>query len=182
MKKTLVLTAAVVLSFGAIANASNPGTGGTLALTGEVDGSIALQIKTSDSGPITLASGANTAAATASIAAVSYYGTADNSSVSGFVKSHDSSNIILTGNFDVQVDKANITSTDYTLTAKMSSATDGLSWSLGGQTLGGSDATVSSTDSYATPVTHALVIKVPTSSGASTTLINNTIDLTATAN
>ena len=181
MKKTLGLTAAVVLSFGAVANATGTSTGGTLALTGEVDGSIALQIRTSESSPITLASGANTAAATATIAAVSYYGTADNSSVSGFVKTHDASNIILSGNFDVRVDQANTGSSAYTLTAALESA-DGLAWTLDGTTLSTSASTsLSSTAAYGSNATQALVIKVPTDVAASSTAISNTINLTATA-
>lgn len=180
MKKALVLTAVTLLSFGAVASATGTSTGGTLALTGEVDGSIALQVKTSEANPITL-SGANTSAATATIPAVSYYGTADNSSVGGFVKTHDSSDIILTGNFDVRVDQANTGSSAYTLTAALQSA-DGLTWTLDGTTLSTSQSTaLSSTAAYGSAATQALVIKVPTSVAASSTAISNTINLTATA-
>lgn len=182
MKKTFVLTAAIALTFGAVAYATTPTTGGTLALTGEVDGSIALVIKTSESNPITLVSGADTSAATATIAAVSYYGTADNASVSGFVKTHDSSNIILSGNFDVQVDEANLSSSGYTLTAALT-GTDGNSWSLDGTTLSTSGSTpLSSTAAYSSVATQALVIKVPITASAGASAISNTINLTATAN
>lgn len=180
MKKTLILTAAAILSFGAAANATGTTTNGTLALTGEVDGSIALQIRTSESNAITL-SGANTSAATATIPAVSYYGTADNSAVGGFTKTHDSSNIILTGNFDVRVDQANTGSTSYTLTAALENA-DGLTWDLDGTTLSTSQSSaLSSTAAYGSQATQALVIKVPTTVAAGATAISNTINLTATA-
>ena len=181
MKKTLVLMAAVILLFGAVANASGTNTSGTLALTGEVDGSIALQIRTSESSPITLASGANSAAATATIAAVSYYGTADNSSVSGFVKTHDTESIILTGHFDVLVDQANTGSESYTLTAALQTQDD-LLWTLDGTTLSTSQsAPLSSVAPSGSQATQTLVINVPTSVAASSTAISNTINLTATA-
>lgn len=181
MKKSLVLTAVALLSLGTVASASGTSTGGTLQLTGDVEGSIALQIRTSDVNPITLSSGANTKDAGATIAAVSYYGTADNTSVSGFTKTSDSTNIILTGNFDVQVDQANTGTTSYTLTAALQGS-DTLTWTLDGTTLSTSDsAPLSVTAAYGARATQTLVIKVPTDHASGTSAISNTIVLTAVA-
>ena len=180
MKKTLV-TAAIALFLVGIANATGPDTNGTLQLSGQVDSSIALQITNSVSNPITLASGNTSAAATATISAVSYYGTADNASVGGFVKTHDASNIILTGNFGVLVNEANTSSTAYDLTAALQSE-DALAWSLDGTTLSTTASSpLSSTAGYGSAATQVLIIKVPISVAASPTAISNTITLTATA-
>ena len=180
MKKTFILTAAIALAFGAVANAANPSTGGTLALTGEVDGSISLKIQ--NEGGITLASGLNTNAATATVPAVSYYGTADGSVGSGWTKGHDTSNITMSGDFQVQVDQANTGSTGYTLSAALQSS-DSLTWTLNGTTVqNGSSAQLTATGTYGSPVNQTLEIKVPTSVGSSSTAISNTINFTATAN
>jgi len=183
MKKNLVFTAAIALFFGGAAYATNPSNNGTLALTGEVDGSIALQVLALESGGITLTGGGGTSAATAAIAPVSYYGTANNAIVSGFTKTSDSTHIILTGGFAVQVDKANITSSNYALTASVTSS-DGNAWNLDtvNLTSSASTALLSGTSSYATPVTQTLIVTVPTSAAASTTAISGTVNLTATAN
>jgi hypothetical protein len=184
MKKNLVVTAALALFFGVGAYASGVSNGGSLALTGEVDGSIALQVLALESGGITLTGGGGTSAATAATGAVSYYGTADNASTAnGFVKTSDSTHIILTGGFAVQVDKANLTSSNYALTASVTSS-DGNAWKLDTVTLTSSASTalLGGTSSYATPVTQTLVITVPTSAAAGASAISGTINLTATAN
>ena len=184
MKKSLVLTAAIALSFGAVANATGPSNNGSLQLTGQVDGSIGLQVLALESGGITLATGGGTSTATASTGAVSYYGTADNATTANnFTKTSDSTHIILTGGFAVQVDKANLTSSNYALTASVT-ASDGNAWKLDTVTLSSSDsaALLGGTSSYATPVTQTLVISVPTSAAAGASAISGTVNLTATAN
>jgi hypothetical protein len=172
MKKSLILTAAIALSFGAVANATGPSNTGSLQLTGEVDGSIAMAITANVDTGIVLVGGSGTSAATATIAPVSYYGTADNAVVSGFTKTSDSTHIILTGGFAIQVDKANLTSSNYN------------AWKLDTVTLGSSASTalLGGTSSYATPVAQTLVLTVPTSAAAGSSAISGTINLTATAN
>ncbi|HEV3329888.1 MAG TPA: hypothetical protein VG096_02835 [Bryobacteraceae bacterium] len=183
MKKSLILTAAIALSFGAVANATGPSNTGSLQLTGEVDGSIAMAITANVDTGIVLVGGSGTSAATATIAPVSYYGTADNAVVSGFTKTSDSTHIILTGGFAIQVDKANLTSSNYALTASVTTS-DGNAWKLDTVTLGSSASTalLGGTSSYATPVAQTLVLTVPTSAAAGSSAISGTINLTATAN
>jgi hypothetical protein len=184
MKKNLVFTAALALFFGGAAYATNPSNGGTLALTGQVDGSIALQVTAIDTTGITLNSGANTSAAITTTGIVSYYGTANNAATSNnFVKTSDATHILLTGLFGVQVDKANLTSSNYALTASVTTS-DGNAWKLDTVVLSSSPSTalLSGTSSYATPVTQTLVISVPTSAAGSSSTISGTVNLTATAN
>jgi len=184
MKKNLVFTAAIALLFSGAAYATNPSNNGSLTLTGEVDGSIALKVTAIESGGITLTSGGGTSAATTTTGAVSYYGTADNASTTnGFVKTSDSTHIILTGTFGVQVDVANLTSNNYALTASVTTS-DGNAWKLDTVTLSSSAsaALLGGNSEYGSPVTQTLAISVPITAAAGSSAISGTVNLTATAN
>lgn len=179
MKKTLTLMAAIVMLFTAVAGADTLNNG-SLALTGQVDGSIVLSFHQHTSGGITLNSGDGTAVAGASLSTVSMYGTTDGI-VAGtnFVKSSQSDGFTLTGPFDVQVDKANITSGGYTLTAQLASS-DNSQWTLGGTPLtSGSPATVVTEGTYAVRTPLTLAVKFPSSMNAGS--VSNTINFVATA-
>src|SRR3569832_499810 len=105
MKKTLIAIAALFTAAGAFAATSS----GTLTVTGTVESSINLTIESAGG----TTSGTGTAAATSALGSSSKYGTAP----TGFTLARGASNWTLSSTVGVQVDKANLTSTDYTLPA-----------------------------------------------------------------
>ena len=82
----------------------------------------------------------------------------------------------------VKVDKANLTSTDYTLTAQLGSApASGVAWKLNGSTLSDSAATtLTSTGTYGSTGSYSWDIVVADSAAAAA--IDNAVDFTATSN
>jgi predicted secreted protein len=82
----------------------------------------------------------------------------------------------------VKVDKANLTSTDYTLTAQLGSVpASGVVWKLNGSTLSNSAAsTLTSTGTYASTGSYSWDIVVADSAAAAA--IDNSIGFTATSN
>jgi predicted secreted protein len=82
----------------------------------------------------------------------------------------------------VQVAKANLTSTDYTLTAQLGSApASGINWKLNGSTLSDSAATtLTSTGTYGSTGSYSWDIVVADSAAAAA--IDNAINFTATSN
>ena len=178
MKKVFT-TLAVVTLFTAAAGAQTSNNG-SLALSGEVEGSIVLSFHQHTSGGITLNSGDGTAAAGSALSTVSMYGTSDGI-VSGtnFVKSSQSDGFTLTGPFDVQVDKANVTSSSYSLTAQLSTS-DSSQWTLAGNTLSASSpVTVVTSGVYAVRTPLTLAVKFPSSMNAGA--VSNTINFIVTA-
>jgi hypothetical protein len=179
MKQTLTITAAIVMLLTGVAGAQTANNG-SLALTGQVDGSIVLSFHQNTSGGITLTAGDGSAAAGASLSTVSMYGTS-NGIVAGtnFTKTNQSDGFTLSGPFDVQVDKANITSGSYTLTAQLQNS-DSSQWTLGGTLLSSSSpATVVSEGTYAVRTPLTLSVKFPSSMNAGS--VSNTINFVATA-
>lgn len=181
MKKKQILIAAMALSFAAVANASGQGANGTLSLTGEVDASLVLAFHQDTSGGITINNGDGTATAASSLSTVSMYGTA-NGVVAGtnFTKTTQSDGFTLTGIFDYQVDKANVTSSNFTLTATLQNS-DNLQWTLNGSGLAnGSQTTVTSNGLYTVRYPVTLAVKVPNTETAGSK--SNTIVFTVTCN
>jgi predicted secreted protein len=82
----------------------------------------------------------------------------------------------------VKVDKANLTSTDYTLTAQLGSApASGVTWKLNGSTLSDAAATtLTSTGTYGSTGSYSWDIVVADSAAAAA--IDNAINFTATSN
>ena len=182
MKKNSVLIAAMVLSCAAVASASGLAANGSLALTGEVDGSLVLAFHQNVQGTgFTINTGDGTATAGASLATVSKYGTADGViDESNFTKTTQSDGFTLTGKFDYQVDKANITSSNYTLAASLQNS-DTLQWTLDGASLThGSQTQMTGTGLYATRYHTTLAVKIPNSETAGSK--SNTIVFTVTCN
>ncbi|QOY86570.1 hypothetical protein [Paludibaculum fermentans] len=179
MKKTLAMAATIVMMLTATAGAQTANTG-SLALTGQVDGSIILSFHQNTSGGFTLTSGDGTAAAGANLSTVSMYGTATGIVAgSNFVKTNQVDGFTLSGPMDVQVDKANITSSGYTLSAQLTSS-DSSEWSLGGASLNStSPVVVVSEGSYAARTPLTLSVKFPTSMNSGS--VSNTINFVATA-
>jgi predicted secreted protein len=173
MNKHLSL-AAVVLVFAAATTASAATSSGTLTVTGTVESSISLTIESAGG----TTSGTGTAAATSDLGNISKFGSAP----TGFTLARGASNWTLSSTVGVQVDKANLTSTDYTLTAQLGSApASGVAWKLNGSTLSDSAATtLTSTGTYASTGSYSWDIVVADSAAAAA--IDNSINFTATSN
>jgi len=173
MNKHLSL-AAIVLVFAAATTASAATSSGTLTVTGTVESSISLTIESAGG----TTSGTGTAAATSDLGNISKFGSAP----TGFTLARGASNWTLSSTVGVQVDKANLTSTDYTLTAQLGSApASGVAWKLNGSTLSDSAATtLTSTGTYASTGSYSWDIVVADSAAAAA--IDNSINFTATSN
>lgn len=171
MKKTL-LVAALTLTFASVASADT--SSGTLTVTGTVASSINLTIESAGG----TTSGTGTAAATSALGTISKYGSAP----TGFTLARGASDWTLSSTVGVKVDKANLTSTDYTLTAQLGSApASGIAWKLNGSTLSDSAATtLTSTGTYGSTGSYSWDIVVADSAAAAA--IDNVIDFTATSN
>ena len=180
MKKNRILAAAVVLVLGAAAHATSPANG-SLAVTGKVDASVSLTFHQDTNGGFNITSGDGSSIAGASLSTVSMYGTADGLiSGANFTKTTQSDGFTLTGKFDYQVDKANLGSTDFTLTATMQAA-DNLQWTLNGSSVAnGSQLQLTNSGIYTTRYPTTLAVKVPNSQAAGS--INNTIVFTVACN
>ena len=171
MKKLLAIAAACLAACsGAYADTAS----GTLTVTGTVESSLNLTIESAGG----TTSGTGTAAATSALGSISKYGSAP----TGFTLARGASNWTLSSTVGVQVDKANLTSTDYTLTAQLGSApASGVAWKLNGSTLSDSAATtLTSTGTYGSTGSYSWDIVVADSAAAAA--IDNAISFTATSN
>lgn len=147
---------------------------GTLTVTAAVESSISLTIESAGG----TTSGTGTNAVTSALGNISKYGSAP----TGFTLARGASNWTLSSTVGVKVDKANLTSTDYTLTAQLGSApASGVTWKLNGSTLSNSLATtLTSTGTYGSTGSYSWDIVVADSAAAGS--INNSISFTATSN
>lgn len=173
MKRFLIFSLVIVaLAVGTSAFAAT--NSATLTVTGTIDSSISMTIESAGG----TTSGTGTAAATSALGSISKYGSAP----TGFTLARGASNWTLSSTVGVQVDKANLTSTDYTLTAQLGSApASGVAWKLNGSTLSDSAATtLTSTGTYASTGSYSWDIVVADSAAAAA--IDNTINFTATSN
>ena len=173
MKKfSAVAFAVAVCGFAGIASAAT--SSGTLTVTGTVDSSINLTIESAGG----TTSGLSTAAATSSLGSITKFGSAP----TGFTLARGASNYTLSSNVGVKVEKANLTSTDYTLTAQLGSApASGIAWKLNGSTLSDTTATtLTSTGTYASTGSYSWDIVIADSAAAAA--IDNAINFTATSN
>lgn len=169
--KNFVVAAAVMMFAGA---AFADTASGTLDVTGTVESSINLTIESAGG----TTSGTGTAAATSALGSIAKYSSAP----TGFTLARGASNWTLSSTVGVKVDKANLTSTDYTLTAQLNSApASGIDWKLNGSTLSDSAATtLTSTGTYGSTGSYSWDIVVADSAAAAA--IDNTISFTATSN
>jgi hypothetical protein len=169
---TLTLAAIATLAIGTSAFAAT--SSATLTVTGTIDSSISLAVESAGG----TTSGTGTAAATSALGSISKYGSAP----TGFTLARGASNWTLSSTVGVQCDKANLTSTDYTLTAQLGSApASGVAWKLNGSTLSDSAATtLTSTGTYASAASYSWDIVIADSAAAAA--IDNTINFTATSN
>jgi hypothetical protein len=173
MTKHIAL-ASIVLSLVVASTASAATSSGTLTVTGTVESSISLTIESAGG----TTSGTGTAAATSDLGNISKFGSAP----TGFTLARGASNWTISSTVGVQVVKANLTSTDYTLTAQLGSApASGVAWKLNGSTLSDSAATtLTSTGTYASTGSYSWDVVVADSAAAAA--IDNSINFTATSN
>jgi hypothetical protein len=172
MKKLLVVAAAVA---GLGTNAAFAATSaGTLTVTGTVESSINLTIESAGG----TTSGTGTAAATSALGNIAKY----KSAPTGFTLARGASDWTLSSTVGVKVDKANLTSTDYTLTAQLGTApATGVAWKLNGSTLSDTAAaTLTSTGTYASTGSYSWDIVVADSAAAAA--IDNAINFAVTSN
>src|SRR5689334_12061014 len=170
-----IVSRALVLSILATSGIAAADTSsGTMTVTGTIESSISLTIESAGG----TTSGTGTAAATSALGNISKYGSAP----TGFTLARGASNWTLSSTVGVKVDKANLTSTDYTLTAQLGSApASGVAWKLNGSTLSDSAATtLTSTGTYGSTGSYSWDIVVADSAAAAA--IDNAIDFTATSN
>ena len=173
MKNALAVCFLVALL--AVASTASAATSsGTLTVTGTVESSISLTIESAGG----TTSGTGTAAATSDLGNISKFGSAP----TGFTLARGASNWTLSSTVGIQVVKANLTSTDYTLTAQLGSApASGVAWKLNGSTLSDSAATtLTSTGTYASTGSYSWDIVIADSAAAAA--IDNTINFTAASN
>ena len=170
MKKFAMAVAVMTFAVAASAETSS----GTLDVTGTVASSINLTIESAGG----TTSGTGTAAATSALGTIAKY----TSAPTGFTLARGASDWTLSSTVGVKVDKANLTSTDYTLTAQLASApASGIDWKLNGSTLSDSAATtLTSTGTYGSTGSYSWDIVVAASAAAAA--IDNTISFTATSN
>jgi len=165
---------AVVTSLLGFQMASASTSSGTLTVTGTIESSISLTIESAGG----TTSGTGTDAATSDLGNISKYGSAP----TGFTLARGASNWTLSSTIGVKVDKANLTSTDYTLDAQLGSApASGVVWKLNGSTLSDSFATtLTSTGTYSSTGSYSWDIVLADSAAAAA--IDNAINFTATSN
>jgi hypothetical protein len=173
MKKLIAIASFIALA--AAGSVSAAQSSGTLTVTGSIESSISLTIESAGGST----SGMGTAAATSALGNVAKYGV---NPPSGFTLAQGASNWTLSSTVGVKVEKANLTSTDYTLTAQLGSApASGVSWKLNGSTLSDSAATtLTSTGTYGSTGSYSwdLVIQDSAAAGA----LDNSMNFVATSN
>jgi hypothetical protein len=174
-KKHLLLLALIMLICGS-GTAQATSASATMAVTITVASSLSFVIQTDASGLTLTNSG--TSAVTAAFGTMSAYGGTVPTGVTRTV--NGTTNWKVSTPFDVVIQIANQTSSNYTLTAQLSTSDSTNTWQIGSTTIvSTSAATLTSTGSYGTTVfTFALTIPFTESAGA----ISNTINFLATAN
>jgi predicted secreted protein len=172
--KNFVLSALAAAALCTVTAAGAATSSGTLTVTGTIESSISLTIESAGG----TTSGTGTAAATSDLGGISKYGSAP----TGFTLARGASDWTISSTVGVKVDKANLTSTDYTLTAQLGSApASGVVWKLNGSTLSDSAAaTLTSTGTYGSTGSYSWDVVVADSAAAAA--IDNAMDFTATSN
>jgi hypothetical protein len=177
MKKVLLLTIFAALMMISSAAVAQTTANGTLNVTATVNGSIQLVFISDGSGvPLT---GSGTSTATLAFGNISAFG-AIAANITRTVVAGTS--FTVSTPVDVQVNKTNSASANYTLTAQLG-ATDAVNtWQVAGSTVTNASATtITATGAYGSPASETIAITVPNAT-TSGTLISNSIKYLATAN
>jgi hypothetical protein len=149
---------------------------GTVAVTATVAGSMSITFSTDASG-ITLG-GTGTSTATIAFGSVQAYGGSVPTGVTKTVNAP--TNWALATPFDITVYVANLTSSNYTLTAQLQTSDSTNTWVLNSTTITSSSAsTLTTTGTYGLTV-YTLHLTIPFSEAAGA--ISNTLNFVATAN
>jgi hypothetical protein len=177
MKKVMLLTIFAALMMISSAAVAQTTASGTLNVTATVNGSIQL-IFISDGAGVQL-SGSGTSTATLAFGNVSAFG-ALGANISRTVVAGTS--FTVSTPVDVQVNKTNTASANYTLTAQLGAADAVNTWQVSGTTVtSASAATITATGTYGSQTAETIAITVPNAT-PSGTLISNSIKYLATAN
>jgi hypothetical protein len=176
IRKLLVAMTLLAAAFGfGVQPARATNSTGTVAVSATVVASASLTFVT-DAAGIALGS-SGTSAATVAFGSVQAYGGVLPVNVTRVVTR--TSTWSLSTPFDVVVQVANQTSSNYTLTATLQTADAVNTWALGATTISTTVATLTSTGAYgSTAYTFKLTIPFTEAAGA----ISNTLNFTATAN
>jgi hypothetical protein len=170
----IAMLIAITLSFATSAMAVS--ATGTMTVTGTLAGAINV---TFDSAPGTV-TGIATSAITSDLGTFTRWSTVP----TNFSFSSTSTNWTLTGNLYITVDKANLTSANFTLTAQLNSTpATGVTWKMVSGTYAlssGAATTLSSTASYASSTNWTPSITFTNTAAPGS--IGNTVTFTATAN
>ena len=149
----------------------------TLTVTAQVQSSISLAFSTDTNG--VALTGAGTNVATLNFGSVSQF----ISPPSKVTETIGATSFTISTPFDVRVDKSNVTSANYALTAEVQTADSVNTWVIDTFPLTIVPAAATSitvTGVYGADVMHTLFLTIPFSAGAS--LISNSINFVATAN
>lgn len=176
MTKAKLITLFVALALAMpILSAAQTTASGTLAVNATVQSSISM-VFNSDASGVALGN-AGTNAATLNFGNISAYGAL----AANVARSVGGSSFTVSTPFDVQVNKSNSASANYSLTAQLNTADAVNGWALGGSAVtSGSATTLTNTGSYGANSAYTLALTVPFASGAAA--ISNTINFVATAN
>jgi hypothetical protein len=170
---SIVVLVACIALVGVPASATS--ATGTVAVTATTVASVSLTFVTDGAG-ITLG-GTGTSAATIAFGSVQAYGGSVPANVTKTV--NGIINWSLSTPFDVVVEVANQTSSNYTLTAALQTADATNTWALGATNLSTTAATLTATGAYGSTA-YTFKLTIPFSAAAG--VISNTINFTATAN
>ena len=176
MKRTslFALAVAAILLVPMFASAQVTSSG-TLAVSATVQSSISMVFASNGAGvPLT---GAGTNAATLAFGNIGASGALS----AGVSRVVGATTFTVSSPFNVQVDKSNSSSANYSLTAQLASADAVNTWALGATTVtNGAAASIAATGSYASSTPYTLNLTVPMAASAGA--ISNTINFVATAN
>ena len=176
MKKVLLLSALLLFAICDVGTASATSASATMAVSVTVASSVSFVIQ-SDASGLTLTN-SGTSAVTASFGTMSAYGGTVPTGVTRTVNAP--TNWKISTPFDVVIQLANQTSSNYTLTGQLSSSDSTNTWQVGTTTItSASAATITSTGSYGTTaLTFSLTIPFSESAGT----ISNTVNFVAVSN
>jgi uncharacterized lipoprotein YbaY len=160
-----------------LASAQGQTSSATLTITAQVQSSISLVFTTDTNGVVLTGSGTNVA--TLNFGSVSQF----ISPPSKVTETIGATSFTVSTPFDIRVDKSNVTSANYALTAEVQTADSVNTWMIDTFPLTIVPAAATSltvTGVYGTDVVHRLFLTIPFSAGAS--VISNSINFVATAN
>lgn len=173
--KLMTITLAVALAMPIVA-AAQTAASGTLTVNATVQSSINLVFTTDAAGVVLGGTGTN--AATMNLGTISAFGPLS-AGVSRSVAAGTS--FTVSSPFDVTVNKSNITSSNYTLTAQLNTADATNTWAVSGTAISNAAAaTLTATGAYGSSTAYTLGLTVPLTSGAGA--ISNVVNFAATAN